>query len=157
MKKSTRLVATGVTALALAAGIGAGIATADPSSPAPSPTASASPRSSASSSPSPKADPKTKRSLAARALHGEATLAGKKHRVVVFQRGTVDQVSSTSLTVLSPDGFRATYVVGEETKVRVDKAAAEIGDVETADRVRVVATRDGATLTATRLVVPAPR
>ncbi len=54
----------------------------------------------------------------ARALHGEVTLAGEKHRVVAFQRGTVDSVSATSLQVKSPDGFTATYVLSDRTRLR---------------------------------------
>ena len=41
----------------------------------------------------------------ARSLHGEVTLAGEKHRVIAFQRGGVQKVSQTSLTVKSNDGF----------------------------------------------------
>ena len=53
-----------------------------------------------------------------RALHGEVTLAGEKHRVIAFQRGGVQKVSRTSLTVKSNDGFVETYVLSDDTKVR---------------------------------------
>ncbi len=52
------------------------------------------------------------------------TLAGKKHRVVDFERGTVQKVLGTSITVVSKDGFTQTYTVGART----------IGDVKTNDR-----------------------
>ena len=65
--------------------------------------------------------------------------------MVQFQRGTVDKVSSTSITVTSADGFTATYVVDAQTKVRKDKKPASIADVKPADRVRVVAAEDGST------------
>jgi len=144
-----KIVTAALAAVAVTGGIGASIASADTPTPAPS----ASPTSTAS----PEADTGTKkakgdrkhRSLQARALHGEATVGGKaKQRVVQFQRGTVDKVSSTSITVTSADGFTATYVVDAKTKVRKDKQPAAIGDVKTADRVRVVATQDGSTATA---------
>lgn len=157
MKITARLVAAGVTALALAGGIGVGIASADPSSPAPNPTASASP------SQTPRADQKAdkadrkQRPLTARALHGEATLGGQKHRVVTFQRGTVGEVSATSITIASNDGFTATYVVDGQTKVRLEKAETGISDVKTADRVRIVATKEGSTLTATRIADRGPK
>lgn len=154
MKRTARFVAAGVAALALAGGVSAGIASADPSSPAPSPSASASATTSPQSSP--KADHK-RPLLAARALHGEVTLAGKKHRVVDFQRGTVSEVSSTSITVKSSDGFTATYVVDAKTKVKVRKDAAAIGDVKTADRVRVTAVRDSSTVTAKRIADRGPK
>ena len=86
-----------------------------------------------------------------RALHGEVTLGGKKHRVVDFQRGTVSAVSATSITVRSTDDFSATYVVDAKTVVRQAKEKTAIADVKTGDKVRVVATKDGATLTATRI------
>jgi hypothetical protein len=129
----------------------------------PSPKPSASPTATATASPEPSTKDRAKgdrkhRALQTRALHGEATVGGKKrHRVVQFQRGTVDQVSSTSITVTSADGFRATYRVDAKTKVRKDKQPATIADVKTADRVRVVATQDGSTTTATSIRDRGPR
>lgn len=159
MKKTSRLIAAGVTSLALAGGIGVGIASADPPSPAPSPTASVSPGPSQADPKASKADREKagRRPLAARALHGEATLAGSQHRVVAFQRGTVDRTSATELSVTSSDGFTARYVVDSSTKIRVNKAEASIAEVKAADRVRIVATKDGSTVTATRIVVRGPR
>jgi len=158
MKTTAKLIAAGVTALALAGGVTAGIASADPTTPAPTPSATASP----TPGQTPKADRQAKkdaknkdaknkdekRGLLARALHGEVTLGGKETRVVAFQRGTVEKVSATEITVKSKDGFTATYLVNEQTKVKKDKLAAAIADVKVADRVRVVAAKDGSTLTA---------
>ena len=79
------------------------------------------------------------------------TLAGKKHRVIAFQRGTVEAISDTSLTVKSPDGYRATYVIKSETKVRQGKQPGQLTDLTADDRVRVVAVKDGSTLTAKRI------
>ena len=149
MNKATKIIIAGLSSAALAGGIGAGLAYADPS---PTPSASLT----ASASPTAKPDPKERkrdhrRGLAARALHGEVTLAGKKHRVVVFQRGPVAQLSDKTLTVKSKDGFSATYVLTGDTKVRKQKADIPIGDLKVGDRVRVVATKDGSTLTAVRI------
>lgn len=154
MKTTAKIIAAGATTIALAGGIGAGIAWADPSSPAPT-----APATTASPTPgqAPKADRQAKkagklhRPLLARAQHGEVTLGGKNTRVVDFQRGTVEQVSATSITVRSKDGFSATYVVDAKTEVRVAKKLVAIGDVHTADRVRVVAVKDGSTLSAKRI------
>jgi hypothetical protein len=162
MKKTAKFVAAGVTALALAGGIGAGIASADPTTPAPTPSASASPTPGQTPTStqqskqfkqvkqSKKAQTKDgkRRGLLARAMHGEVTLGGQQVRVVAFQRGTVEKVSATEITVKSKDGFTATYVVNATTKVRKAKEDAAIGDVKVADRVRVVAGKDGSTLTA---------
>lgn len=145
MKMTAKFVAAGVTALALAGGVTAGIASADPTNPAPGPSATASP----TPGQAPKANKgEKKHGLLARALHGEATVGGKETRVVAFQRGTVDQVSTTEITVKSKDGFTATYRVEAKTKVKKDKKTAAIADVKAADRVRIVATKDGSTLTA---------
>lgn len=51
--------------------------------------------------------------------HGQLTLqAPKGERTVDLQRGTVDAVSPTSITVVSPDGFTQTYTVAAKTRVR---------------------------------------
>jgi len=151
MNKATKIIIAGVSSAALAGGIGAGLAYADPTpTPSASPTTSASP----SATPTTKANPKERKDrkgLMAKALHGEATLGGKKHRVVVFQRGPVAQLSDKSLTVKSKDGFSATYVLTGDTKVRKQKSDIPIGDLKVGDRVRVVATKDGSTLTAVRV------
>lgn len=155
MRKTTKIIAAGISTIALAGGVGVGIASADPST---SPTPTASPTASPTVSPSPtttakpKAEANKHRDLTRRALHGEATLGGKKSRVVVFQRGTLDQVSATSITVKSTDDFTATYVVTDTTKIRKAKAQIAAGDLKTGDRVRVRGVKDGATTTATRIV-----
>lgn len=145
MKSRTAIITAGLAALALAGTAGVGIAAADPT-PAPSTSTSAAPSAAPSAKPA-----KEHRSLIARSLHGEVTLAGGKHRVVDFQRGTVQKVSSTSITVLSKDGFTQTYVVDSGTKVRVHKQSSTIAAVKTQDRVRVVASTKGSALTAKRI------
>ncbi len=161
MKTTVKVIAAGVTALALAGGVTAGIASADPTTPAPTPSATASP----TPVQTPKAERQARREaqgrdgrrdgrrggLVLRAMHGEVTLGGKETRVVAFQRGTVEQVSATEIRVQSKDGFTATYAVNDETVVRKEKKVAAIADVKTADRVRVVAAKDGSTLTATTI------
>jgi Domain of unknown function (DUF5666) len=153
MKKPAVIIATALSTVALASAVGIGVASADPT---PTPTSSATATPTAGTSPSTKpgkadkAD-KAKRDLVQRALHGEVTLGGKKHKVVDFQRGTVADVSASSITVKSTDGFSATYAVDAKTKVRHAKEAAAIGDVKTGDKVRVVALKNGSSLSATRI------
>ena len=151
MKTAAKIIVAGVSTLALAGGIGAGIAYADPPTPTPTPTAR----------PTPTAEPRNpdqwhprkNRPLALlrRALHGEVTLAGEEHRVVVFQRGPVEKVSDTSLTVKSADGYTATYVVSVDTTVRKNGDKATITDLRAGDRVLVVANKEGSTLKALRI------
>jgi hypothetical protein len=150
MSRTAKTIAAAFGTVALAAGVGVGLAYADPErAPAASPSATASP------SPTDKADRKDKAhhirrhpGLLRRALHGEATLGGEKRRVVVFQRGAVETVSETSLTVRSEDGFSGSYVLNTETRIRKDKEQASRSDIKVKDRVRVFATKDGSTLTA---------
>lgn len=156
MKKPAVILATALSTVALASVVGIGVASADPT-PTPTPSATAAPTPGASPSTKPgkagKADKagKAKRDLTQRALHGEVTLGGKKQRVVDFQRGTVADVSASSITVKSTDGFSATYAVDAKTKVRHAKEKATIGDVKTGDKVRVVALKNGSSLSATKV------
>jgi hypothetical protein len=157
MNTAAKMIVTGVSTVALACGIGAGIAYADPPSPTPTPTASPTTTASPKRTAQPRhgdrwQGPRLKRlALLRRALHGEVTLAGEKHRVVVFQRGPVEKVSDTSLTVRSSDGFKATYVVSGETAVRKNGDKATIADVKAGDKVLVVADKNGSTLKALRI------
>jgi hypothetical protein len=165
MTKLTKIIVAGVSTVALAGGIGAGLAYAD----APTDEPTSDPTATATTSPTetPAAEPSGKRDqngfrkrfvrrqlrFVARALHGEVTLAGEKHQVIVFQRGGVQKVSGTSLTVKSNDGFVETYVLSDDTKVREDGDKSKLSDIETSDRVLVVATKDDSTLTARRVIV----
>lgn len=151
MRTAAKIVVATVSTVALAGGVSAGLAYANPTE-TPAPTPSATPTASVSPSPEPQQDgPKARRGLLGRALHGEVTLAGRKHRVVVFQRGPAEKVSRTSLTLKSADGYTATYVLEADTKVRKDGEPATVADLEAGDRIRVVATRDGDKLTALRV------
>lgn len=72
--------------------------------------------------------------------HGEITRHTKDgDRTVDVQRGTVDAVSPTSITVTSRDGFRQTYAFTPTTKVRKDKRAGSVAQVAVGDRVGLAA------------------
>jgi hypothetical protein len=73
--------------------------------------------------------------------------------VIAFQRGGVQKVSGTSLTVKSNDGFVETYVLSDNTNVRENGDKAKQSDIDASDRVLVVATKDGSTLNARRVIV----
>ncbi len=165
MKDVTKIIVAGVGTVALAGGIGAGLAyadtptdepTSDPtttttSSPTETPAAEASGRR----APNDFRKPLVRRQLRfiARSLHGEVTLAGEKHRVIGFQRGGVQKVSQTSLTVKSNDGFVETYALSGDTRVRENGDKAKLSDIDSSDRVLVVATKDNSTLNARRVIV----
>jgi hypothetical protein len=172
MKDLAKMIVTGVSTVALAGGIGAGLAYAH--TPSDEPTTSPSAAATSSPAETPDAKPNRKRHNArywegdnadrkpkvgrqlrfvARALHGEVTLAGEEHRVIVFQRGHVQKVSKTSVTVKSNDGFVETYALSDDTKVRQNREEAKPSDIDTSDRVLVVALKDDSNLTARRVIV----
>lgn len=163
MKELTKIIAAGVSTAALAGGIGAGLAYADTPSDEPTTTPTASATNSPAETPTTKPSGKrnrngdrrgfVRRRLLARALHGEVTLAGEEHRVIVFQHGEVQKVSATSVTVKSNDGFVETYALSEDTKVREDREEAKVSDIDTSDRVLVVALKDDSALGARRVIV----
>jgi hypothetical protein len=165
MKDLTKIVVAGVSTAALAGGIGAGLAYADTPSEGPTTSPSASATNSAAGTPTAEPTegrdrnsarkPFVRRQLrfVARALHGEVTLAGEKHRVIAFQRGQVQRVGQTSLTVKSNDGFVETYALSGATKVRENGEEAKISDIDTSDRVLVVALKDDSTPNARRVIV----
>lgn len=136
-------VAGAVAGAALIAGIGVGIAVAEPTPPS-SPT----PSMTSQARPDPGKPDKARRSLLRRALHGQVTVNARNPRVIVFQRGSVEKVNATSITVRSADGFTAAYAVDADTRVRQDGKAAGIRDVNVGERVRVLADKDGSKLRA---------
>ncbi len=56
-------------------------------------------------------------------------------------------------TVKSDDGFVETYALSEYTKVREDREKAKASDIDTSDRVLVVALKDDSALGARRVIV----
>ena len=159
MKQLTKSIAAGVGTVALVGGIGAGLAYADTPSEKPTATSTSSPTETPTAKPSEKHDQKgerrgfVRRHVLARALHGEVTLGGKKHQVIVFQRGGVAKISRTSLTVKSNDGFVDTYALNKNTRVRENGEKSKVADIDSSDRVLIVATKDDSTLNARRVIV----
>lgn len=81
-----------------------------------------------------------RRALLQRLEHGELTLRLRNGtRTVDLQRGTAGAVSPTSITVTSPDGFKATYTVNADTKVRTKSGLQTISVVHDNDKVFVIA------------------
>ena len=159
MKQLTKSIAAGVGTVALVGGIGAGLAYADTPSEKPTATSTSSRTETPTAKPSEKHDQKgerrgfVRRHVLARALHGEVTLGGEKHQVIVFQRGGVAKISRTSLTVKSNDGFVDTYSLNKDTRVRENGEKSKVADIDSSDRVLVVATKDDSTLNARRVIV----
>jgi hypothetical protein len=78
-------------------------------------------------------------------IHGELTVPDGNggYRTMVIQRGTVTDVSSTSVTVKSDDGYTKTYEVDDNTLVNAGNEG--IGDVKKDDKVNVQAFVEGGT------------
>ena len=81
-------------------------------------------------------------------VHGQYTVkSGTAYKAVDVQLGTVSAVSQTSITVVSSDGFSATYAVQPSTVV--DSQAGGISSVAKNDQVRIEALVSGNSTTAT--------
>jgi hypothetical protein len=86
------------------------------------------------------------------AIHGQFTepKPGGGYQTVEVQRGAVTDVSSSSISVRSADGFSATYAVSSSTDVNA--MAAGIGTVKVGDTVDLAATVSRGTATAASLI-----
>lgn len=104
-------------------------------------------------------------------LHSESVVknADGTFATELRQRGTVDAVSATSVTVKSEDGYSQTYAVNANTKVtqvppagtgtpatpggkRLKPVAGTIGDIAAGDLVRISGVKSGDQATAERIV-----
>jgi hypothetical protein len=81
------------------------------------------------------------------ALHGEYVVSDGNggYTTEAMQTGTVTEVSSTSLTAQSDDGYTRTYTIDSGTAVGTD---ADLSSIATGDTVTVVASMSGETATA---------
>ena len=148
----------GVVALALT-GTGVAIAWSATGTPSPSPSPSASEKANGQENPAKAQRPQR--------LHGESVVkkADGTLETVVSQQGTVDAVSATSVTVKSEDGFTQSYTINGDTrivKIPADTSqlrngkgklpSATAADLKAGDTVRIAGTKDGSTVTATRIL-----
>jgi hypothetical protein len=79
-------------------------------------------------------------------VHGTVTVrTSSGYKTLDIQLGTVNNVSPTSITVASPDGYTKTYAVTSATLV--NSQAAGINSVKAKDQVSVVATVSGTSAT----------
>ena len=106
-------------------------------------------------------------------LHSEGVVkkADGTFQTVLDQRGTVEAVGDTSITVRSEDGYSQTYTVNAETKIkqvpapaadgssatpdggkRLEPADGTIADIAIGDTVRISGVKDGDQVTAERIV-----
>jgi hypothetical protein len=85
------------------------------------------------------------------ALHGEYVVSDGDggYATELMQNGEVTEISSTSITATSEDGYTKTYTIDADTLVA--NGSADIGDIGTGDDVTIVATLSGDTATADSL------
>ncbi|MBT2587391.1 hypothetical protein [Arthrobacter sp. ISL-95] len=123
-----------------------------------------------SASPTPSSSAKAK-SMEGRGqpIHGEHVVKQQdgSYRTVLTQAGTPESVSETGMTVKSEDGFTQRYVINADTRIikvpadvselrngkgKPSLPSATVADLKVGDTVRVSGTKDGETVTATRVV-----
>lgn len=93
-----------------------------------------------------------------RMLHGEAVVqTDQGTRTVVVQRGTVTEITSTSITVKSADGFTLTWTFGDPIHVIEHRTSIQPSAVAVGAQVGVAGTKDGDTPIARLIVIPGPR
>ncbi|HET7310110.1 MAG TPA: hypothetical protein VFJ17_02165 [Mycobacteriales bacterium] len=80
-----------------------------------------------------------------RLLHGEATVQkpGGGTMVVRFQHGVISDVSASTMTVKSTDGFTATYTVDKTSSISLNGADGTLSKLAKNDQVRVLAVQSG--------------
>ena len=115
----------GVVALALT-GTGAALAWSATGAPTPTPSPSQSSQSAPGNSGNAPGHNKPGKAQRAQPLHGEEVVknADGTFQTVLEQRGTVESVSGSAITVKSEDGFSQTYAINGDTKItRIPPAA----------------------------------
>ncbi|MEZ2391309.1 DUF5666 domain-containing protein [bacterium RCC_150] len=164
----TALIAGGI-AVALGGGGVAAVWAAGqvPTATDPSPTASATPSPSTPSHGNGKHLPALPRGLARGGIHGEFTVKNQDgtFSTIVTQRGTVQAVSDSSITVKSDDGFTQGYAITSSTNVvkvatpgtgtqgrHPSISTIKASDLKVGDTVGVSGTKSGGTVTATRIL-----
>lgn len=88
-------------------------------------------------------------------LHGEGVVETEDGVYVTqqVQRGDVTSVSDSAITVVSEDGYEATYAIDSETQQKRDR---EEGSAQVGDIVHVVAVVDGSTTTTKVIMAISP-
>lgn len=109
-------------------------------------------------------DKQDKKAQRPQALHGEGVVksADGTFQTVLEQRGTVESVSDSAITVKSEDGYSQTYAVNADTRItmfptgddgqRLKPTDGTTADIAAGDTVRISGTKDGDKAAAKRIV-----
>lgn len=125
-KRARQALLAGAVALALA-GTGTALAWSATGTPTPTPSQSA-PGKDTAPGQQDKQDKNDRKAQRPQALHGEGVVknADGTFQTVLEQRGTVESVSDSAITVKSEDGFSQTYTVNADTRItRIPAPAAD--------------------------------
>lgn len=82
-----------------------------------------------------------------RVLHSEATVKAPDGttKVVVSQTGDITDISDSTVTVQSSDGFDATYTIDKNTRISLNGNDGTASSLKKGDTVRIFGTKSGAT------------
>jgi hypothetical protein len=94
--------------------------------------------------------------LAKNTLHGEAVVQTKDGQTVtvVVQRGTITELTDSSVTVKSADGFTLTWRYADNLRVVEKRQTVQPSEVKVGMDVGVAGAKDGASAVARFIVVP---
>lgn len=88
-------------------------------------------------------------------LHGEAVVKTRDGtRTVVVQRGTVTEVTDTSITVKSTDGYTLTWTFGDRMHVIEHRTTIKASEIAIGAEVGVAGSKDGEKAVARLIVIP---
>ena len=85
--------------------------------------------------------------LGGKVLHSQATVETPDGttKVVVSQTGDITDISDSTITVKSSDGFEATYTVDKNTRISLNGSDGAMSSLKTGDSVRVFGAKNGST------------
>lgn len=94
--------------------------------------------------------------LAHNVLHGEAVVQTKDGQTitVVVQRGTITEITDSSVTVKSTDGFTLTWRYADNLRVVEKRQTIQPSEVKVGMRIGVAGAKDGSSDIARFIVVP---
>lgn len=160
--RARKALLAGAVALALT-GTGTALAWSATGTPTPSPSQTA-PGKDTAPGQQDKKDQQDKQAQRPQALHGEGVVknADGTFQTVLEQRGTVESVSDSAITVKSEDGYSQTYAVNADTRItmfptgddgkRLKPTDGTTADIAAGDTVRISGTKDGDKAAAKRIV-----
>jgi hypothetical protein len=96
--------------------------------------------------------------LAKNVLHGEAVVQTDTGiRTIDVQRGTVTAITDKTVTVKSADGFTQTWTFGTPIHVVEHRTSVQPSAIAVGTEIGLAGTKEGGTLTARLIVVPAKK